>query len=86
MAKKYELIHGEYDTRGCLLCYGVKDELGNCFDASLSGVYKLADRGMITNAKLGGSKSKPRLVGVGTDLRKLRRIVTIKSLFVVPEI
>lgn len=41
---------------------------------------------MITNAKLGGSKSKPRLVGVGTDLRKLRRVVTIKSLFVIPEI
>ena len=86
MAKKYELVHDEYDTRGRLLCYGVKDELGNYFDASLSGVYKLADRGMITNAKLGGSKSKPRLVGVGTDLRKLRRVVTIKSLFVIPEI
>lgn len=86
MAKKYELIHGEYDTHGRLWSYGVKDELGNYFDVSLSRAYKLADRGMITNAKLGGSKSKPRLVGVGTDLRKLRRIVTIKSLFVIPEI
>lgn len=86
MAKRYELVYGEYDPHGRLLCYGVKDELGNYFDASLSSTYKLADRGLITNAKLGGSKSKPRLVGVGTDLRKLRRVVTIKSLFVIPEI
>lgn len=39
MAKKYELIHGEYDIRGRLWSYGVKDELGNYFDVSLSSTY-----------------------------------------------
>lgn len=74
MAKKYELIISVYDTNRNLKGYIAKDELGHSIELSLSQAFNLADRGMITNARLGGSKHKPGLIGFNTDLRKLKRI------------
>lgn len=74
MAKKYELMMSVYDMNRNLKGYVAKDELGHSVELSLSQAFNLADKGMITNARLGGSKHKPGLVGVNTDLRTLKRI------------
>lgn len=74
MAKKYELIMSVYDTNRNLKGYIAKDELGHNIELTLSQAFNLADKGMITNARLGSSKHKPGLVGVNTDLRTLKRI------------